>query len=357
MCIEQKEIEKYIFRKIAANDKDVIHKTMDSFGLTENDVKKYINDALYRRIIEETDECEAGYKLTEQKYSVGIPLHKLQLSEDKIFADEISEHLRSCNKDAFRIWQYVCAEMLNNAIEHSQGSNISIDIYTTALYSKVIIVDDGVGTFHTLTNYMAECGWSNPQPEDALVELYKGKFTSNAVAHSGEGIFFSSKMLDDYVLWSDSLMYLCGNKRELKLIQSHLLAYASRLSKIGTMICMVLENDTSRKIEEVFDMYTDIDMGFTKTHIPIKEACITGEPVARSQARRICNRLEEFKEVILDFQNVEYIGQGFADEIFRVYATANPNILLRPINMVPVVEKMIRHVGRGTLASNVVLNR
>lgn len=79
MCREQKEIEKYIFRKIAANDKDVIHKTIDSFGLTENDVKKYINDALYRRIIEETDECEAGYKLTEQKYSVSIPLHKLQL--------------------------------------------------------------------------------------------------------------------------------------------------------------------------------------------------------------------------------------------------------------------------------------
>lgn len=40
--------------------------------------------------------------------------------------------------------------------------------------------------------------------------------------------------------------------------------------------------------------------------------------VARSQARRICNRLEEFKEVILDFQDVEYMGQGFADEVFKV---------------------------------------
>ena len=64
-------------------------------------------------------------------------------------------------------------------------------------------------------------------------------------------------------------------------------------------------------------MYTDIENGFIKTYIPVKEACITGEPVARSQARRICNRLDEFKEVILDFEKIEFIGQGFADEICR----------------------------------------
>ena len=60
-------------------------------------------------------------------------------------------------------------------------------------------------------------------------------------------------------------------------------------------------------------MYTDIENGFIKTHIPVKEACISGEPGARSQARRICNRMDEFKEVILDFEKIEFIGQGFAD--------------------------------------------
>lgn len=84
-----------------------------------------------------------------------------------------------------------------------------------------------------------------------------------------------------------------------------------------------------------------------------KAAALTGEPVARSQARRICNRLEEFKEVVLDFDRVEVMGQGFADELFRVYALAHPQVILCPINMVSEVEQMIRHVSRGQVPENV----
>jgi hypothetical protein len=85
----------------------------------------------------------------------------------------------------------------------------------------------------------------------------------------------------------------------------------------------------------------------------VKEACVTGDPVARSQARRICNRLEEFQEVILDFQDVEFMGQGFADELFRVYAGTHSQIVLTPIHMLPDVERMIRHVSRGNVPENV----
>ena len=275
--------------------------------------------------------------------------------EIKLFRAYIAEHLSFCNDAAFRIWQYVCAEMLNNAIEHSTGKNIYIEVRVNALYSKVIIVDDGVGAFQTLLQYMKANGWNNPGIEDAVVELYKGKITSNAASHSGEGIFFSSKMTDEFVIWSDAQVYLSGHGKDNRTIQSHLLAYTSRLRKIGTMVCMSLENETERKIAEVFDMYTDIEKGFIKTRIPVKEACISGEPTARSQARRICNRLEEFKEVTFDFSNVEFLGQGFADEIFRVYATAHPEIELCPVNMLPEVERMIRHVGRGQLPENVKL--
>lgn len=102
-------------------------------------------------------------------------------------------------------------------------------------------------------------------------------------------------------------------------------------------------------------MYADVEEGFIRTRIPVKEACISGEPVARSQARRICNRLEEFKEVILDFDGVEFMGQGFADELFRVYALACPQVIMRPVNMTGDVVRMIRHVGRGQLAENVKL--
>lgn len=174
--------------------------------------------------------------------------------------------------------------------------------------------------------------------------------------HSGEGIFFSSKVMSEFGIWSDARIYKFGYGQDMKVIEHRLLAYASRLQDIGTLVMMTLENETSRKLSEVFDMYTDIDEGFIRTRIPVKEACLSGEPVARSQARRICNRLDEFKEVVLDFSRVELMGQGFADEIFRVFTREHPQVTVRPVNMTPEVERMIRHVSRGHIPENVCLS-
>ena len=62
--------------------------------------------------------------------------------------------------------------------------------------------------------------------------------------------------------------------------------------------------------------------------------------VSRSQARRLIARFDRFKSVILDFTEVLEIGQAFADEIFRVYATAHPDVELIPQNMTEQVERM-----------------
>lgn len=353
---KQEETRKYILRKIALDDQEFLSKTMDNFEISCENVKEYIRESIQMGEIITSQKSGCGYELVERIQKLCINLKKENMGEDQIFNMQIAPYLKECNKEAFRIWQYTCEEMLNNVIDHSCGENIYIEVYTNALFSKVVIVDDGIGTFKTLLTYMQNHGWEKPRIEDALLELYKGKITSMEECHSGEGIFFSSKMVDSYVLWSDSPMYVYGSSREAKVIKSHLLAYASRINKIGTMVCMSLENETNRKIKEIFDMYTDVEEGFIRTHIPVKEACINGEPVARSQARRICNRLDQFKEVIFDFSNVEFMGQGFADEVFRVYAVKNPQILLRPINMIPQVRRMIQHIGRGMLAENVKIS-
>jgi hypothetical protein len=41
---------------------------------------------------------------------------------------------------------------------------------------------------------------------------------------------------------------------------------------------------------------------------------------------------------------VKSIGQGFADEIFRVFATAHPGVALRRVNVATGIEAVIRHV-------------
>jgi hypothetical protein len=52
--------------------------------------------------------------------------------------------------------------------------------------------------------------------------------------------------------------------------------------------------------------------------ISVFEACMEHEPVTRSQAKRILSQCESFKEVILDFEKVQYISQGFSDEMFEL---------------------------------------
>jgi hypothetical protein len=66
--------------------------------------------------------------------------------------------------------------------------------------------------------------------------------------------------------------------------------------------------------------------------------------VTRSQAKRLAKQFERFKHVELDFAGVSEIGQAFADELFRVFARAHPQIRITPINTEPAVAQMIRRV-------------
>jgi len=63
--------------------------------------------------------------------------------------------------------------------------------------------------------------------------------------------------------------------------------------------------------------------------------------VSRSQARRVLSGLELFKEVILDFKDIEYIGQAFADEIFRVFPGMYPDTVITAQNANEEVKNMI----------------
>lgn len=90
-------------------------------------------------------------------------------------------------------------------------------------------------------------------------------------------------------------------------------------------------------------MFSDVDGGFTKTHIPLKKVYET-YPISRAQAKRLCNGFERFKEIELDFSEVGEIGQGFAHQIFCVFQNEHPEIELIPLNTSEEVKKMIHHV-------------
>ena len=66
--------------------------------------------------------------------------------------------------------------------------------------------------------------------------------------------------------------------------------------------------------------------------------------VSRAEAKRLLAGLERFAEVELDFDKVESVGRGFADEVFRVWAKQHPEVRLIPTNMNDGVALMIGRV-------------
>lgn len=192
---KREEIRKYILRKIASDDKDFIAKTMDSFGISVTTVKRYLGEAIACEAVEEQPKRACGYSLVEHVFEARVDLSGRGIEEDRLYALHIEKQLSHCNENALRIWQYTCAEILNNAIEHSRGKTIRIKVSTNRLNSSVVIVDDGVGIFQTLMECMKEHGWEQPSDEDALIELYKGKLTRMQAGIPERGFSFLRKPL------------------------------------------------------------------------------------------------------------------------------------------------------------------
>lgn len=343
---KRESIKRYMLEKIRLDDVEYIQKTTYNFQISATTAKRYIQECLEKQIIIEDDKADCGYQLKKEEYSFQYSM-KDTLYEDSIYFEDISPLLENASEEAKHIWSYAFMEMMNNAIEHSGCENIYCRVVKDALYTEITITDDGIGIFKNVQNYLIGQLGKKATYQDALLELYKGKLTTASENHSGEGIFFSSKTMDEFAIWADNAIYVHGVSEKTRFVQDHLIAYYTRLKHIGTAVMMKLDNQTKRKLGEVFDMFAPIEEGFVKTRIPIKEVCTGGQPMARSQARKILWRLEEFSQAEFDFSEIDFMGQGFADEVFRVFKAHHPEVEIIPVNACPRVLGMIKHVQRA----------
>lgn len=79
--------------------------------------------------------------------------------------------------------------------------------------------------------------------------------------------------------------------------------------------------------------------------IILKDVLPFVDPVARSHARRVLKDAEGYKELVIDFRGIEFMGSGFADEVFRVFQEAHPEIKITPLHASTSMLAMIRHLG------------
>lgn len=333
---KREKIKRYILDKIYTDQKDLAKKTAQTFGISLNTVYRYLKELEEKEII-----IKYGnkYEFIESTDVFAMKRSEGDLTEeDEIYTKYVSDFIIGFPKNIEKIWQYSFTEMMNNAIDHSEAENVVLSIFQNYLYTTILIRDDGIGIFRKIKEY-----YHFDSLDDAVNELFKGKLTTDKNNHSGEGIFFTSRVLDRFAAVSDGKIFTHDKYTEVLSNLDDSESLKDWKNRKGTIIYMELSNFSNKTVKEVFDMFADADGGFFKTHIPIKNIYEL-YPVSRSQAKRLCHRFEKFREVELDFQGIDEIGQGFAHEIFVVFQNAHQDVKLIPINMTEEVEKMVNHV-------------
>jgi tetratricopeptide (TPR) repeat protein/anti-sigma regulatory factor (Ser/Thr protein kinase) len=290
----------------------------------------------------EPSQTSAPARLQDESFT--LPLSPPP-EESRVWIDRVAPLLDGVSENVVDICSYGFTEMLNNAVDHSGGTTVAVRIVRTAADIELRIADDGVGIFHKIATEL-----HLDDERHAVLELSKGKLTTAATMHSGEGIFFTSRMFDRFSLASGDVSLVCRADERWTLTHgapdARPPASRGRDGRPGTVVDLRIALASARSQKEVYDRFSAPlaeDYGFIRTQVPVALTRHAEEKlVSRSQAKRLVARFDRFKEVVLDFTDVQTVGQAFADEVFRVFAGMHPDIHLTWTGAVPDVERMIR---------------
>jgi biotin operon repressor len=326
-------VRRFIVEQVEKHPGDIAKVTAERFDITRQAVNKHLQKLTAEGCLTETGKTRNRvYKLA--------PLHTWRhrydiapgLAEDVVWTNDVSPALGQLPDNVKNIWHHGFTEMFNNAIDHSEGKRITVEVIKTAASAEMLVRDDGIGIFKKIQSRLGLL-----DERHAILELSKGKLTTDPRNHSGEGIFFTSRMFDSFEILSGGSFFSHEHGK------AHDWLLESKRERQGTMVLMRLNNHTSRTTRKIFDAYVSgEDFDFTKTVVPVDLARYGNDQlISRSQAKRVLARVELFKTVVFDFRGVNYIGQAFADEIFRVFANKHPEIELHGINTSSEVRRMI----------------
>ncbi len=335
---KNKQIHQFILENVEDHPSDITAIVSSRFGISRQashrHVQKLIGDGLlFAKGITRNRRYEVKPLAA---FSTQLALKGLE--EDKVWRQYVFPLMENVPSNILQICHHGFTEMVNNVIDHSEGTRLKIMVLRTYKLLEIQIGDNGVGIFNKIQK-----SFNLDDPLHAILELSKGKLTTDPAHHSGEGIFFTSRMFDTFSIFSGKLFYSYSERSGDWLIEDD-----EKLIS-GTRVVLSINTNAKTTTQQVFDKFTGDDFGFTKTHVPVFLTRYGDENlVSRSQAKRLLTRFERFKEIVLDFDNVDSIGQAFADEIFRVFASQNPNIHLIPINTNKQIQKMIAHVKNAT---------
>jgi anti-sigma regulatory factor (Ser/Thr protein kinase) len=334
-------IRTFIIENVSNHSSDIAGVAAKEFDVSRQAINSYLKKLVQENILF-SDGATRNKRYTLVRQEVWAKKYAIEegLAEDIVWRNDIAQLLGFLPKNVINIWDYAFSEMFNNAIDHSEGKFIDVQMVKTAFVTSMIIKDDGIGIFkkiQTKFNLLDE--------RHAILELSKGKLTTAPDRHSGEGIFFTSRIVNDFAIFSGETHF------SHEYGEDHDWIFEIEPMELGTKVIIQIENHTKRVAKDIFDYFTSgDDFGFFKTIVPVRLAQYGDNMlVSRSQAKRLLTRVESFKSVIFDFEGVNVIGQAFADEIFRVFHNQNKGIDFFKINANEDILKMISRATTGFL--------
>jgi len=317
-----KKIREQILRDVIHHPNDIANHIAEIFGISRQAVNKHLQALVADKWLDTSGSTRSKiYKLGAKRENSYVFFLEDKPSESDIFLKHFGHIVEGIKKNVSDIVFYGFTEMVNNAIDHSQGSGGVINMSRDEEAIWLSVYDNGEGIFKRIKRLKGLA-----DERQSILELSKGKLTTDPDNHSGQGIFFTSRMFDKFVISSSGLFFSHNHEADLDMLLEE------DVDRGGTYVAMQISLNSERTEREVFDKFTageDDDYAFNKTIIPVALARFGDEQlVSRSQAKRLLSRVEHFTFVLFDFKNVEQIGQAFADEIFRVYRLRHPEITL-----------------------------
>ncbi|MBR6726936.1 MAG: DUF4325 domain-containing protein [Clostridia bacterium] len=331
---ERLEAEKYLLQRIFEEDPDFVDHTMEAFSVSRSTVYNYLTTLQNNGEVERVG-GSMPYRILYKTSRFTVDTTR-EHSEDRVFSRDITPLLADLPANVQKIWRYAFTAMLNNAFEHARASAIVCVVSRSRLSTIVGILDNGIGIFRRIQQDQKEkIGEVITQAEAASL-LYAGGYTSDPDGHFGEGIFFTSRLMDHFAIRSDLQLFTMDEEEDEE---------GSGERFRGTAVQMALANDSDKELNDVMGRYLDPDAGFVRTEIPVARFFGSDFLVSRSEARRLLEVLEDFREVELDFAGVEEVGRDFAHELFAVAAGQLPTLRLTVKNATVSVASALRRGG------------
>ena len=257
------------------------------------------------------------------------------LQEDAAWADDFAPHL-VLPPAVGRIARHVFTELLNNAVDHSGGEAVTVSMRQTPLQLQLLVSDDGRGAFDAIGQH-----FHIADPAQAMLELAKGKLSTQPQRHTGRGLFFAAKLADVFDLHANGAAFQQRAWERDQWLRGRPVCHR------GTSVYLAIALDTERTLDNVLRQYSQDGQGyrFERTVVPL--ALLGQGPgglESRATARRVAARLAEFSRVELDFAGLDEVGHAFVDELLRVFGGQHPALELVPVNMAPQVAALVRSV-------------